>query len=227
MAGPPPPPLSCDPRGSKNRQKSAVFDPLRCIAQGGWGGSAHYSDPTAQSVASCAGRRPLRHTRPDDPGPARRPDAAKGAAMAEGASDLAVSKECNLSIALSRCVDYVRSRPRYAPPSHSLRVGGGSSALLAPTSAMACDGLLTRQSSDAVTEHRTPGLPHRCPVTHPLVLATGATMAPPGPPRGPPRSPTPVRAPRTPFCRPPQTPPGGGSPGPPGGAEICRISEGI
>ena len=27
-----------------------IFGPLRCSAQGGWGGSAHYPDPTAQSA---------------------------------------------------------------------------------------------------------------------------------------------------------------------------------
>lgn len=29
-----------------------IFGPLRCSAQGGWGGSAHYPDPTAQSAFS-------------------------------------------------------------------------------------------------------------------------------------------------------------------------------
>ena len=41
---------------SKSAPKRAeffrFFRPLRCIAQGGWGGSAHYPDPTAQSAQS-------------------------------------------------------------------------------------------------------------------------------------------------------------------------------
>ena len=31
-------------------QKIAILGPLRCRVRGGWGGSAHYPDPTAQSV---------------------------------------------------------------------------------------------------------------------------------------------------------------------------------
>ena len=56
---PPIPPPDTDPR----TPKMALFDPpgggpkiailgaLRCRVRGGWGGSAHYPDPTAQSVA--------------------------------------------------------------------------------------------------------------------------------------------------------------------------------
>ena len=56
--GPPTPPPGRDPR-PRNPAKSGPpkgrifpdFWGLRCSAQGGWGGSAHYPDPTAQSVA--------------------------------------------------------------------------------------------------------------------------------------------------------------------------------
>ena len=33
---------------------SPVFSPLRCKVVGGWGGSAHYPDPTAQSARRCS-----------------------------------------------------------------------------------------------------------------------------------------------------------------------------
>ena len=39
-------------QGAKNGQKMAIFDPLACKVQRGWGGSAHYPDPTAQSAFS-------------------------------------------------------------------------------------------------------------------------------------------------------------------------------
>ena len=63
-SGPPPPPSGRDPR-PRNPAKSGppkgrifpVFWVLRCSAQGGWGGSAHYPDPTAQSARSAETRR--------------------------------------------------------------------------------------------------------------------------------------------------------------------------
>ena len=42
--------------GGKKWQKFALFYPLWCKATGEWGGSAHYPDPTAQSVAVAIGR---------------------------------------------------------------------------------------------------------------------------------------------------------------------------
>ena len=76
---PPIPPPDTDPR----TPKMALFDPpgggpkiailgaLRCRVRGGWGGSAHYPDPTAQSAerASCcdAPRDRRRRARPDPP----------------------------------------------------------------------------------------------------------------------------------------------------------------
>ena len=52
-----PPVLDVDPRGLQTSRNPAprgrispVFWPLRCKVEGGWGGSAHYPDPTAQSV---------------------------------------------------------------------------------------------------------------------------------------------------------------------------------
>ena len=57
-AGPPHPPPGRDPRplnpAKSGPPKGRIFPDfwgLRCSAQGGWGGSAHYPDPTAQSVA--------------------------------------------------------------------------------------------------------------------------------------------------------------------------------
>ena len=49
------------------------FRPLRCIAQGGWGGSAHYPDPTAQSARSAETRRSRQatHVRVASRGPFR------------------------------------------------------------------------------------------------------------------------------------------------------------
>ena len=41
---------------------SPVFSPLWCKVVGGWGGSAHYPDPTAQSASACAPRRTSRRT---------------------------------------------------------------------------------------------------------------------------------------------------------------------
>ena len=53
---PPPPPPGRDPRplnpAKSGPPKGRIFPDfwgLRCSAQGGWGGSAHYPDPTAQS----------------------------------------------------------------------------------------------------------------------------------------------------------------------------------
>ena len=52
-----PPVLDVDPRGLQTSRNPAprgrispVFWPLRCKVEGGWGGSAHYPDPTAQSA---------------------------------------------------------------------------------------------------------------------------------------------------------------------------------
>ena len=54
---PHPPGLDVDPRARQTSRNPAprgrispVFWPLRCKVEGGWGGSAHYPDPTAQSV---------------------------------------------------------------------------------------------------------------------------------------------------------------------------------
>ena len=41
-----------DPPGPpENAEKMALFWGLRCENEGGWGGSAHYADPTAQSAS--------------------------------------------------------------------------------------------------------------------------------------------------------------------------------
>ena len=61
---PPHPPPGRDPRGAPTRPNPGlqrpeffrIFAPLRCSAQGGWGGSAHYPDPTAQSAVRVAKR---------------------------------------------------------------------------------------------------------------------------------------------------------------------------
>ena len=55
VGGAPDPPLGVDPRGVSGGgpggpKKCRLRTPLRCKAQGGWGGSAHCPDPTAQSV---------------------------------------------------------------------------------------------------------------------------------------------------------------------------------
>ena len=52
MGGAPPPPRTLHRRGPK----IAILGALRCRVRGGWGGSAHYPDPTAQS-AYARGRR--------------------------------------------------------------------------------------------------------------------------------------------------------------------------
>ena len=62
-------------RPSKRGEKSDTDLPLRCKVQGGWGGSAHYPDPTAQSVAaalrpSLAVRQDVVVVVPDPLGPA-------------------------------------------------------------------------------------------------------------------------------------------------------------
>ena len=57
-------------------QKRAIFAPLRCKVQGGWGGSAHYPDPTAQSASRRAGSSDRARTAPADvvaPGARDRP----------------------------------------------------------------------------------------------------------------------------------------------------------
>ena len=51
-------------QGAKKWPKMAIFDPLACKVQRGWGGSAHYPDPTAQSVWTLRVKSP-------PPGPAR------------------------------------------------------------------------------------------------------------------------------------------------------------
>ena len=65
VVGSPPPPLSFDPRSQSvptpcGGRKSGTDLALRCKDQGGWGGSAHYPDPTAQSDRKVAGRTPPR-----------------------------------------------------------------------------------------------------------------------------------------------------------------------
>ena len=67
-----PPVLDVDPRGLQTSRNPAprgrispVFWPLRCKVEGGWGGSAHYPDPTAQSAPACVARAcGLRRGRP-------------------------------------------------------------------------------------------------------------------------------------------------------------------
>ena len=55
-------------------KKTRFFGPLRCKVQGGWGGSAHYPDPTAQSASASSARRPPRAPpgRQDARGPVQR-----------------------------------------------------------------------------------------------------------------------------------------------------------
>ena len=72
-----PPVLDVDPRGLQTSRNPAprgrispVFWPLRCKVEGGWGGSAHYPDPTAQSVACCV---ELRAPATTTPGPGAGP----------------------------------------------------------------------------------------------------------------------------------------------------------
>ena len=48
--GPPPGGSKRAMAGVQTPEFFRFFAPLRCSAQGGWGGSAHYPDPTAQSV---------------------------------------------------------------------------------------------------------------------------------------------------------------------------------
>ena len=70
---------------SARGQKSALRTPLRCKAQGGWGGSAHWPDPTAQSVRpEYAERRLPARARP----PPSRPN-HPGSRRPRGASDTA------------------------------------------------------------------------------------------------------------------------------------------
>ena len=80
---PHPPCLDVDPRPRQTSRNPAflgrispVFWALRCNVQGGWGGSAHYPDPTAQSApAARPGARRRRHR----PGrPLRQPGAGSG-----------------------------------------------------------------------------------------------------------------------------------------------------
>ena len=52
-------------QGPRAGPKSAIFAPLRRRVQGGWGGSAHSPDPTAQSVQRAdAATPPVRHRAP-------------------------------------------------------------------------------------------------------------------------------------------------------------------
>ena len=71
---PSPPCLDVDPRPRQTSRNPAflgrispVFWALRCKVEGGWGGSAHYPDPTAQSASACAPRRATRHAAPVGP----------------------------------------------------------------------------------------------------------------------------------------------------------------
>ena len=68
------PHLPIDPRTSSTSKIrtvsvriSPVFSVLRCKVEGGWGGSAHYPDPTAQSASACAPSRATRHAAPVGP----------------------------------------------------------------------------------------------------------------------------------------------------------------
>ena len=78
---PPIPPPDTDPR----TPKMALFDPpgggpkiailgaLRCRVRGGWGGSAHYPDPTAQSVPAQS-----KDGAPHEPGRSSGPGRSRG-----------------------------------------------------------------------------------------------------------------------------------------------------
>ena len=96
VGGAPDPPLGVDPRGVSGGgpggpKKCRLRTPLRCKAQGGWGGSAHCPDPTAQSARRVAKRPGPRAHRPPSAS-ARPPRPARGAsrlAHARGASRLA------------------------------------------------------------------------------------------------------------------------------------------
>ena len=72
---PPPPSLDGDPRphippksGPKKGRISPDFWGLRCNVQGGWGGSAHYPDPTAQSAERLGRPTRRRRARPSGAG---------------------------------------------------------------------------------------------------------------------------------------------------------------
>ena len=61
--------------------KIAILGALRCRVRGGWGGSAHYPDPTAQSVVMFAERVPPPRALP---GPGTGGGAAGGAVLGAG-----------------------------------------------------------------------------------------------------------------------------------------------
>ena len=90
-------------------------DTLRCKARGGWGGSAHCPDPTAQSASACAPRRTDRHATPQD---ARLPPArgasrtANGLRPAHGVSRLARRHRDGGAVALTGCLAWPG---RFAP----------------------------------------------------------------------------------------------------------------
>ena len=82
------------PRPPENAEKMALFWGLRCENEGGWGGSAHYPDPTAQSAERLGRPRRRQRTRPSDvargprwPGsrPASRASVGQGRQVACGA----------------------------------------------------------------------------------------------------------------------------------------------
>ena len=100
-----------DPRGWKNAQKLHIFSPLRCKVAGEWGGSAHYPDPTAQSVLTALRKYARAPTPPRQPA-----EAAQGAARwAGGAPPLVLRRLGTPQGKLAPCGAHSRdsdSRPR-------------------------------------------------------------------------------------------------------------------
>ena len=78
-------------------QKLRFFDPLRCKVQGGWGGSAHYPDPTAQSVEPVYAERRPRAREPsegaEEVAGGRRGGSQPGGAVSPGSSPGSAPRE--------------------------------------------------------------------------------------------------------------------------------------
>ena len=131
-----------------------LFRPLRCIAQGGWGGSAHYPDPTAQSVSSVLGR----DTRVDqDPEPRRR--AVLEASQRRGeAPDL---EAAGPQMRLRRVTGHGTTRPSLCHIAAGLAPRHGMTGGRCARCAIACTGLSARPRA----QHRRASTTSTCTTT--------------------------------------------------------------